>query len=351
MTLRVIIVLVLVVHALIHVMGFAKAFGFAELPQLQIPISRPMGVLWLAAALLALVAAIAFAMDARWFWIVGAFAAVASQVVIIASWGDARFGSIANAVLALLALMAFCTNGPGSLRERYERAVATCLSRDAARAPVAEGDLAALPAPVQRYLRQAGVIGEPRVRNFRAHFKGRIRSSATSVWMPFVVEQVSGDGPAERLFYMRATMYGIPVVAYHHYIGAHAAMQVKVAGLVPMVNASGPVMDQAETVTLFNDMCLLAPSTLLDHGIVWGAVRGDTVNAVFTNAGHTISADLVFDATGALVDFVSDDRTALAPDGKTLIHMRWTTPVSGYREFGGRRLFASGAARDRKSVV
>ena len=42
------------VHALIHVMGFVKAFELAPLAPLKLPISRPMGVLRLAAAVLLL---------------------------------------------------------------------------------------------------------------------------------------------------------------------------------------------------------------------------------------------------------------------------------------------------------
>jgi hypothetical protein len=38
------LVAVLVVHGLLHIMGFAKAFGLAELPPLTVPIARPTGV-------------------------------------------------------------------------------------------------------------------------------------------------------------------------------------------------------------------------------------------------------------------------------------------------------------------
>ena len=39
-------------HGLIHLMGFAKGFGYVDLPQLTQPISRPWGLAWLAAAVL-----------------------------------------------------------------------------------------------------------------------------------------------------------------------------------------------------------------------------------------------------------------------------------------------------------
>ena len=58
MVMRWIVVGLLAVHGLIHLMGFAKAFGYAELPQLTKPISSEMGVAWLAAGLLVIASAV-----------------------------------------------------------------------------------------------------------------------------------------------------------------------------------------------------------------------------------------------------------------------------------------------------
>jgi len=40
----------LVVHGLIHLLGTAKAFDVADIPQLTQQIARPLGILWLLAA-------------------------------------------------------------------------------------------------------------------------------------------------------------------------------------------------------------------------------------------------------------------------------------------------------------
>ena len=88
-------------HGLIHLLGFAKAFGLADLPQLAQPISRTWGALWLAAGMLVLAAAALLPLAPRWWWAVGAVAVVASQAVIFSSWGDAKFGTVANVVLLL----------------------------------------------------------------------------------------------------------------------------------------------------------------------------------------------------------------------------------------------------------
>ena len=132
-------------------------------------------------------------------------------------------------------------------------------------------------------------------------FRGRIRSAPDSRWMPFEAEQQSFADQPTRLFLMRARMFGVPVEAFHRALGGHASMQVTLAGAFPLENARGDEMDRAETVTLFNDMCLLAPGTLIDPNIAWEAVDAVTARARFTHGRHTIAANLLFNGAGELV--------------------------------------------------
>lgn len=102
----------IVVHGLIHFMGPAKAFGVADLPQLTQPISRAMGVVWLAAGLAVLLAGAAFYWGQRGWWLVAVVAVLLSQIAIVASWTDAKVGTVANLVILAAAVYAFTTQGP-----------------------------------------------------------------------------------------------------------------------------------------------------------------------------------------------------------------------------------------------
>ena len=84
--------LVLIVHGLIHLLGFAKAFGFADLPQLTQPIPPLLGALWAVAALLFLVAGGSLFLWPRWWWLIGACASVVSTLATVPSWSDAKVG-------------------------------------------------------------------------------------------------------------------------------------------------------------------------------------------------------------------------------------------------------------------
>jgi hypothetical protein len=349
----IVFVLFLVVHGAIHLMGVAKAFGWAQLPALTVPISRTVGVGWLVACILFIAAAALVMTRPRAWWGVAALAVVVSTTVIVPSWRDARFGMAANAVALVGIAFGLLAFGPTSLRAAYDRDVVTALSHVRRGPPVRDQDLASLPAPLQRYLRAAGVVGRPRPTSVFARLHGRIRSSPEAAWMPFRAEQYDVIGPdASRLFYMTATRVGLPIQGYHRFVADEASMTIKAAALVPVVDMRGAVMTQSETVTLFNDMCVMAPATLLDGRVHWQGAKPDrdragvdVVTGRFTNRSRSITARLFIDAAGHLVDFESDDRAATAADGTSTRRLRWSTPLGAPRQFGDVRLMSYGEGR------
>ena len=285
-------------------------------------------------------------MRPRVFWLVGAGALVLSQVVIATAWTDAKLGTLANVLLLLGVVYGFASHGPVSLRAEYGEAVRAGLARAPAPRRVSENDLLGLPEPVQKYLRVTGSVGQPQVFSFRATWKGRIRGSASEPWMAFDAEQYNFYGsPPSRLFFMDATMKGLPVDVFHRFISDSATFRVRLLSAFTMVDAKGPEMNRAETVTLFNDLCLLAPAMLIDPSIQWETMDAHAARARYTRGTETISAELRFNEAGELVDFMSDDRLAASADGKSFTRQRWTTPVRAYRSFGNRRVSTVGEAR------
>ena len=340
---RTLLFFVIVVHGLIHLLGFVKAFRLAPVSQLAQDISRPAGLFWLLAAALFLAAgALLIARNDSW-WIPAAVAVAISQVLVIAAWGDARFGTVANVIVLLALVPAFAATLPGSFSREFERAAREGLRRTAERPAVTEGDLARLPEPVRKYVRYSGAVGRPRVRNLHVTFAGTMRRTPESGPMGITAEQYEFFDDPARLFFMKASLFGIPFDGLHVFRGTSATMRVRVASLFQVVDARGPKMDQSETVTLFNDMCVLAPATLIDERIRWEPVDSLTAKARFTRDGITIGAVLRFNEAGELVDFVSPDRF-LSADGVHYESHPWSTPVRNYRDFDGRRVSTEGEA-------
>jgi len=341
------VVVVLFGHGLIHLLGVAKGLGWAEVAQLTEPISPLGGLAWLVAAILVIAAAVLMAARGpSWWWAVAGAAAVFSQVVIVTSWSDAKVGSVANVMLALVALYGFLALGPNSLHADWHKRAAAALARSGTPSGVVtERDLADLPDILATYVRRSGAIGKPRVTNFSAHVHGRIRGGADRPWMTFAAQQVNtyGEQP-QRMFLMDATMFGLPVTVLHVYDDTIATMRGKLLSLITVVDGSGIEMDRAETVTLFNDLVILAPAAIVGAPIAWTEVDARMVRGVFTNGEVAVTAELSFDDAGDLVNFVSDDRFR-SPDGKSFTQQRWSTPIGTYRDFGRGRIASVGEAR------
>jgi hypothetical protein len=327
----------IVLHGLIHLLGFVKAYNLAPVNQLTQPVSKHAGLAWLASGCLFILMAVLYLVGQEYWWVMGVPAVVLSQTLIFLAWKDAKFGTIATFIVLIPLVIAIANVLPGSFRNIYEEEAQKGISRLGAQSIVSENDIKHLPTPVQNYLRYTGVVGKPRVQNFRATFTGQIRRSMDGGWMDFTSEQYNFFDEPTRMFLIESSMYGIPFDGLHLYEGSSATMEIKIASLFQIVDARGDTMTRGETVTLFNDMCVMAPATLIDSSIRWEPIDSLTAKATYSNKGYSITATLSFNSEGALIDFSSDDRF-MSADGITYKNYRWTTPMKDYKEFEGRKL-------------
>jgi len=330
-------VFLLVIHGLIHVMGFLKAFGYANLQQLgEIP--RVAGSFWLLAGLLFVAGAgFLFLNYSLWMYLVLA-AIVLSQVLIFFSWQEARWGTLANIILLPVVILTFTSH---RFENNFRSDVRAQLQQqaDTSSSLITEADLQHLPPPVQRYLRYCQVVGQPKIANMRVVFEGEMRGKDQD-WFPFTAEQYSFFDTPVRLFFMKGRMKGIMVPGYHRYINTDASMNIRFFGLKDLVSVKGAEISKGETVTLLNDWCLMAPGSLIDPRISWEQLGQNRVRAIFANDSITVSAVLYFNRKGQLLDFISEDRYEVN-------RKQWftfSTPVSEYRTYGERKAVSYGEA-------
>jgi hypothetical protein len=329
---RIIFAVIIILHGLVHLLGWVKGFGLKDVKELSMPISKTMGIMWLIAAVLILMYVVLFLINARYAWLIGGFVAVFSQILIMFFWKDARFGSIPN---LLIVLVSFIGYGAFLLRSEFERSVTNdfaannSLNTDI----LTSEDIAHLPPIVQKYLYYTRSVGQPKVKNFRAEFTGGMRGKPDEKYMQLHSVQYNFYQKPSRYFFMQATKAGLPASGLHVYQNGKATFQVKLLNWLNVVDAKGEKLDKAETVTLFNDMCCMAPATLIDPNITWETIRDTEVKATFTNGDITVSAVLYFNDTGQLVNFISHDR--YETDGKTYKNYPWTTPLENYQLING----------------
>lgn len=251
--------------------------------------------------------------------------------------------AITTVVIVLVALVVTAWVAANNVRSRYQKEVSRALEMSASE-PVdllTEQDIEQLPGIVKKYIRRSGALGQEKVRNFSVTMKGQLRSGIESPWMPIESEQYNVVTDPFRAYYLSGQMKGLPVFGLHLYKEAIGTMNIKLLGLIEVVDQKGSEMDISDTVTLFNDLCLFAPGALIDSRITWEPVDDLHVQATFTNGANKVQALLTFKENGELLDFVSQDRYRI---DKIAEKLPWSTPISEYGEIGGRYCMKKGAA-------
>lgn len=123
--------IIILLHGLIHLLGFVKAFGLAEIQELTLPINHVWGSLWLAAALTLATAGVLWLLQMDAWKIAAIIGIILSQFLIIVYWQDARFGTIPNVIILTVLIAGFLRHsppqpmslgGPAHFDERYEQA-------------------------------------------------------------------------------------------------------------------------------------------------------------------------------------------------------------------------------------
>lgn len=315
-------------------------------------------------ALLSVTLLLYWRQNTAFIWI-GLIAVLIAQTAAILNWQELKFTTIINIVLLIAVVLNYtsytfektyredvranlkdnhleATQSNADSSSNPEHADSSSNIEHANRAEdalITAEDLEHLPAPVKRYLEYVGVVGTPRVENFKVVFEGNMRDQGKD-YFSFTSEQHNFIQNPARLFFMKADMFGTTVPGYHRYVDQKASMDIRLFGLASVVSEDGPIMDETETVTLFNDMCLLAPATLIDARIRWELIDDTHVKAYFTNGDITISATLFFNDKGQLVDFESLDRTAIAQMEK----FPFRTPIKDYKNINGFNLATYGEA-------
>jgi hypothetical protein len=257
MMMKTLLALVTLMHGLIHLMGFAKAYNYGNITQLTKEISKPMGTVWLITAVLFMAVTVMLFLKKDSWWILGLIAVILSQILIFNVWQDAKFGTIANVIILVAIIIGY---GRSSFENSYKKDVSDGVTRtqNLKNTVLTEGDIKSLPVLVRQYIRYTGALDKPKLLSAKVLFDGEMREKGKD-WFTFKSEQHNFFDEPTRLFFMKAKVFGVSVLGYHAYKKGEATMQIKLLGLYPIVDMKKGELNKAETVTLFNDMCILPP--------------------------------------------------------------------------------------------
>lgn len=338
---RILFLGVVAVHGLIHCMGFIKAIRPEKIPQMAQHIARPAGLLWLSAALLFACTAALFLLRKDWWWMAAVPALVLSQPLIIMSWKDAKFGTIANVLICAAAVVAY---GNWRFSSMTARELALLVPDPAERPVIVTDDmLGGLPPVVRRWLVRSNVSGKVMTRIVHLAQSGRMRNSPDGKWVNVEAEQwFNAEQPG---FIWRADVLmapGVFLAGRDRYLNGKGQMLIKLLSLIPVAESSGPEADQGTLLRYLAEIVWF-PSAALRNYIRWRQVDMTTAEATMTYGGVTASGVFTFDANGDMTKFEAK-RYYYRPEGSTLEDWMIQVEPNGYREFEGVRVAARASA-------
>lgn len=335
MIVRILFGLLVLAHGLVHLMGFVKAYGLAEIVQLTQAISRPAGLFWLAASVLFLAVGVLALAGAGWWWMVSVPALVLSQVLVVMWWGDARFGTVANVIVLAGAVLGY---GSWSFRTMAAGEVASLLGQASApAAAVNQADLAALPPPVQSWLRQAGVAGREAIRTVYLEQTGTMRTEPEGKWMEVEARQWFATRPPGFVWLADVVaLPGIHLAGRDKYLDGKGHMRIELLSLVPVADSGGESIDQGAMLRYLAESVWF-PTAALEDDLRWEPVDERSARATMTHGGLTASGVFRFDPEGRVVSF-SARRYYDRKEGPTLEDWLIELDPNAWREFGGVRV-------------
>lgn len=323
----------LLVHGLIHLMGFVKAFKWAEVSQLAQPVSRSTGVFWLISAILFTTATVLFLLKKDVWWMAAAPAVVLSQTLIFGNWSDAKFGTVANILVLIGVVLAF---GSWRFNGMVQREIDELRANTVKVEEVLTREMiAGLPPVVQKWLERSNVIGKKRVHTVYIRQKGEMKTAPDGKWIPFEAEQYNSVNPPGFIWRTNIeAMPGVSMTGRDRYVDGRGHMLIKLLSLFPVADAQGLETDQGAMLRNLAEICWF-PSAALSDYIRWEQTDTLSATATMTNGGITASGTFHFNEESDMVSFEAK-RYYARKEGATLED--WRVVNTGYREFNGVRI-------------
>ncbi|MCB0490515.1 MAG: hypothetical protein KDC99_18710 [Cyclobacteriaceae bacterium] len=320
--------ILILIHGLIHLAGFVKAFQLAALPQLTRSISKPVGMLWLTTAILFIIASVILLIKKDSWWIIGLAAVVTSQVLISMYWTDARYGTIANVIILIAALLSF---GAWQFSQMLEKEVEE-ITPPAQTRTFDKSSFDNLPEIVQNWLAATGAIDQSQSNFAIIKQRGEMKSAPDGDWASFTATHwVAFSSPA---FVWNATMKagpGMYVAVRDKFLHGKGSMLVKVMSLVTLNDAIGKEIDEGALQRYLAEI-VWNPSFALNSDIKWVQTDSTHATATLVDNGTSGTVTFTFDANG-LIEKVEAQRFYYTGDQSKKEH--WIVTMDGYKNFNG----------------
>jgi hypothetical protein len=329
------IIILSVLHAFIHLLGFVKGFGLAEIKELSLPISRNWGILWLAAFLLLVAAALFLLLKLRYWWFFMFAGILLSQLLVICFWGDARWGTIPNVILLIASLIVFSSQ-VFTRKIESERAEMLQNSLPHNFEKISPEKLNSLPVPVKNWLANCGITGKENISTVLLTQKAKMKLKPEQTnWFDAEAEQYFTTEPAAFNWTVNLKMNPfIKIRGRDKFEDGKGEMRIKMNSLINIVNEKGAKIDEGSLQRFLGEIVWF-PSAALHPNISWEEIDPLSARATLKIGETKGSGTFHFNKNGDLEKFTALRYKGNEPDAH---RHEWIIAVKEISEMSGIRI-------------
>lgn len=197
-----------------------------------------------------------------------------------------------------------------------------------------------LPACVQKWLDNSGVIGKEKIQTVRLKQKGIMKTEPQKAWMPFAAKQYFNVDKPGFIWYanIKAAPF-IHIAGRDKYYDGKGNMLIKIMSLIKAAEGVGKEIDQG-SLTRYMAETIWFPTAALNDYIKWDAIDETSARAVMTYKGVSSSGVFVFNQQGDVVSFSA--QRWYRDQGGSFTLAECYIPVYCYKEYDGLRVPAKG---------
>lgn len=333
--LRILFVILVALHGLIHLSCFVKAYQPVAISRFTHEISKPAGLLWLAASLLFILSALLFLLKRDSWWIAAVAALALSQVLIVLSWHDVKYGTVVNIGILFVSLTGYGSWQFNRMTDNEIRAFMQEVKPE--EGMLTNEKITCLPPVVRKWLTRSQVIDKPLIQSVYLTQEGMIRTTPDGRWMPVTAEQrIRTEQPG---FIWKARVKAAPglhLAGRDRYVDGRGHMLITLLSLFPVADARGQETNQGSMLRYLAEI-IWAPTAAVNKYLSWEQVDSLTARATMNYGEINASGLFRFDQNGDVMSFEAM-RYYDRKEGYTLENWYIQVEPDGYREFEGIRI-------------
>lgn len=235
-------------------------------------------------------------------------------------------------LIVLMLELTSCANN-GNMKKN----TTTVTSQDPGQpALITAADLQQLPSPVASWLKRSGVVGKPHVQQVWLSQQSVMRMSPEKErWSRAISEQLFDAEDPSFTWQVKMKMGPVSIIRGKDvFENGKGSMHIRLFGLIPVVNESGPRIDEGSIQRFLGEIAWF-PHAALKPYITWEQIDTHSAKAVIESHGTRGEGTFYFNSEGDFTRF-----SALRYKGNDTDAQRkeWVIDATAYATFSGIRV-------------